>query len=261
MGIKSIVKSVTPSPIWEYLRQRKAEHRALSVMHEYMRSTGLEGFGGLVVLGSWQDMTSAGKVFNGKQYYSQALQDYFLDSFVFRKKEGGFFVDIGGNDPVSINNTYFFEKSRGWKGLAFEPITTQREKWKISRKTECLPYALGSRTGEAEFCEYDAHYMSGFSDEVDYNGTVKSHYSVPVRRLADILEERGIKHIDFISLDVEGAEMDVLRGIDFSKVEIDCFTIENNKGWDREKRLRKFMIDAGYKIKAKLWLDEVWVKK
>lgn len=256
MGIRSIIKAVAPSPVWEYLRCKKA----LSIVREYMRSTGAEGFGSFVLLGSWQDCINASKVFNGEQYYSQALQDYFLDSFVFRKKEGGFFVDIGGNDPVSINNTYFFEKSRGWKGLAFEPMAEQREKWKTYRTTECLPYALGSTTGEAEFCEYDDHYMSGFSKEVDYDGKVKTRYKVPVRRLIDILDERGIKHVDFVSLDVEGAEIEVLRGIDFSRVNIDCFTIENNKGWQKEKRLRKFMIDAGYKIKARLWLDEVWVK-
>ena len=233
----------------------------LSVIEEYMRSTGLEGFESFVLLGNWPDLESFGKVFNGTQYYSQALQDYFLDSFIFSKKEGGIFLDIGGNDPVNINNTYFFEKSRGWSGLAFEPITAQREKWKTSRNTECLPYALGRITGEVEFCEYDAHFMSGFSEEVDYSGKVKSRYKVPVRRLADILDERGIKHVDFVSLDVEGAEIDVLQGIDFSHVEIDCFTIENNKGWQKEKRLRKFMIDAGYSIKARLWIDEVWVRK
>ena len=261
MGIKKVIKAITPSPLWEYLKHQRDMHRELSVMEDYMRLIGPKGFGSFVLLGNWQDMLSYGKVFNGNQYYSQALQDYFLDSFIFSKKEGGFFLDIGGNDPVNINNTYFFEKSRGWKGLAFEPMTAQREKWKTSRNTECLPYALGRITGEAEFCEYDNHYMSGFSDEVEYSGSIKSRYKVPVRRLTDILDERGVRHVDFVSLDVEGAEINVLQGIDFSRVEIDCFTIENNKGRSREKRLRKFMVDAGYKLKARLWLDEVWIRK
>ena len=256
MGIKSAIKSVMPSPLWEYLKRKKR----LYVMNEYMRSTGARGFDGLFLLNSEEDYAKTGKVFNGEQYYSQAYQDYFLDSFIFRKKEGGFFLDIGGNDPVIINNTYFFEKTRGWTGLAFEPMAAQREKWKTSRTTECLPCALGSKTGETEFCEYYDHAMSGFSDEVEYTGKVKVRYKVPVRRLADILDERGIKHIDFVSLDVEGAEIEVLRGIDFSRVEIDCFTIENNKGWRREKRLRRFMTEIGYRLKAKLWFDEVWIR-
>ena len=257
MGIKSVIKSITPSPIWKYLRHKKH----LQVLSDYLSSTGAYGFSGFLLLDSEEDYAKTGKVFNGEQYYSQAYQDYFLDNYIFRKKEGGFFLDIGGNDPVSINNTYFFEKSRGWSGLAFEPLDALREKWKTSRKTECLPYALGASAGEVEFCEYVNHGMSGLSDEVEYGGKVKARYKVPIKRLADILDERGIKHVDFVSLDVEGAEIGVLSGIDFSRVDIDCFTIENNKGWQREKRLRRFMINAGYRLKARLWLDEVWIKR
>ena len=254
MGIKTFIKAITPSPIWQYMKHKKSELRIKPYM-EYFA-----GAGGFILLGGWEERNSFAEIFGDEEYNSQACQDCFLDRFIFSRKEGGFFLDIGGNDPVKINNTYFFEKRRGWTGLAFEPIAGQREKWKTSRTTECLPYALGERDGETEFCEYEDHYMSGFSDEVDYKGKVKSRWKVPVRRLAGILEERGIKHVDFVSLDVEGAEIEVLKGIDFSHVEIDCFTIENNKGHSREQRIRKFMADAGYRIKAKLWLDEVWVK-
>ena len=261
MGIKQILKIMTPSPIWEYLKHKRDMYRELSVMKEYMRTTELEDFQGLLFLGnSYGENAQIKNAFDGEQYYSQAYQDYFLDTYIFFRKKSGFFLDIGGNDPIHINNTYFFEKSRGWKGLAFEPMTAQREKWKTSRTTECLPYALGKMTDQVEFCEYDFHPISGFSSHVKFSGKVKSRYKVPVRRLADILDERRIKHVDFVSLDVEGAEMDVLQGIDFSRVEIDCFTIENNRGWQKEKRLRKFMIDAGYRIKARLWLDEVWIR-
>ena len=262
MGIKACIKALTPSPIWEYLRRKKAERKMLSLakycIKTYRKSP--EKAGGFIVLDSWEERLRFTEAFSGEKYYSQACQDCFLDRFIFSGKEGGFFLDIGGNDPVNINNTYFFEKNRGWSGLAFEPMLEQREKWKTSRITECLPYALGEKDGEAEFCEYEDHYMSGFSDEVNYGGKVKARWKVPVRRLAGILEERGIKHIDFVSLDVEGAEVEVLKGIDFSRVGIDCFTIENDKGASRERGIRDFMIEAGYRIKAKLWLDEIWIK-
>ena len=256
MGLKKLIKSVAPKPLWEYLRYKKALH----IMKEYLMSTDLNGINAFAFLDDVKDYDATGKIFENEQYYSQAYQDYFLDRFVFRKKEHGFFLDIGGNDPFEINNTYFFEKNRNWEGLAFEPIEEQRIKWN-NRKTECLPFALGSSDGEAEFCEYNAHGMSGLSEEVNYSGTLKKRYKVPVRRLTTILNERGIKHIDFASLDVEGAEIEVLNGIDFSKIQIDCFTIENNKGWQKEECIRKFMINAGYKLKAKLWIDEIWIKK
>lgn len=258
MSVKRFLKSVAPAPLWAYLRKRKARMRILSAVKQYMKSSSMEGF---IVLKEGEEYGRTGKIFDGEQYYSQAYQDYFLDKFIFCKKEGGFFLDICGNDPVKINNTYFFEKNRGWTGLAFEPMPELCGKWKDSRTAECLPYALGSIDGETEFCEYEDHYMSGFSDEVDYDGKVKSRWKVPVRRLAGILEERGIKHVDFVSLDVEGAEIEVLKGIDFSRVEIDCFIIENNKGFMRERGIRNFMTEAGYRIKARLWLDELWIKR
>ena len=149
MGIiKQMVKAVTPAPVWERLRQAKREHKALKLLREYMRSAEPEDFYNFYLLDS-KELCRKGKIFGGEQYYSQVGQDYFLDSIIFYRKQGGFFLDIGGNDPVSINNTYFFEKNRAWKGLAFEPLAEQREKWKDSRTTECLPFALGSTTGEA----------------------------------------------------------------------------------------------------------------
>lgn len=256
MSIRDLVRTVTPSPLWEYLRRKK---RLLRIS-DYLKTTYMDGF---VILDreiKYGEEGRKARFLDGEQYYSQVYQDYVLDRFIFHGKTGGFFIDIGGNDPIIGNNTYFFENSRSWTGLAFEPIESRRGKWPISLKTECLPFAWGSAEGEADFCEHEASDRSGFAGTVNYEGGVKSHYKVSVRRLADILDERGIKHVDFVSLDVEGAELEVLKGIDFSRVNIYCFTIENFRGHAQEKRIRKFMIEAGYKIKARLWIDEVWVK-
>ena len=87
MGLKQIIRSVAPSPLWDYLRRKKL----LLTMEEYMRSNGVEDFGGLFFLGSDEEYGKTGNIFNGEQYYSQAHQDYFMDSYIFRKKEGGFF--------------------------------------------------------------------------------------------------------------------------------------------------------------------------
>lgn len=249
--IMRLIRKIIPSFLWNFLKKRKDDY-VISQARRFLNS--------FVVLGSWQEQVELGRFLDGEEYHSQALQDYFIDKYVFKKKENGFFLDIGGNDPIKINNTYFFEKNRSWIGLAFEPMKTQRDKWALERKTECLLCALGSSNDKAEFCEYEDHEMSGFSSEVEYTGKVKARYTVPVRRLTDILEERGITHVDFVSLDVEGAEIEVLNGIDFSKVDITCFTIENNKGAERERRIIRFMLDHGYKIKARLWLDDVWIR-
>lgn len=255
MSFQAKVKRIMPSALWNYLRLQRRKY----ILSQYLKLS-VTCMDGVIFLGESKDYESTGRIFDGEQYYSQAYQDLFLDRFIFNRKERGFFLDIGGNDPTKINNTYFFEKNRNWSGLAFEPVENLREKWKTERKTECLPYALGNMTGETEFCEYEDAAMSGFSSSVKFEGKINRKYKVPVKRLADILSERGIKHIDFVSLDVEGAELEVLNGIDFENVNISCFTIENNKGLMKEANIRKFMINKGYKIRAKLWLDEVYTK-
>lgn len=213
---------------------------------------------GFILLG---EASEYDKNLGGLQYYSQVYQDMYLDNFIFKKREKGFFVDVGGNHPTFINNTLFFEKERRWNGLAFEPMPKLNEEWKKTRNAECLSYAVGASIGDVEFCEYDADYMSGISDAVDYNGKVKSVYSVKMTTLQSEFDKRGIKDIDFMSLDVEGYELQALQGVDFEKTNIYCIVVENNKSKSKEKILRKYLLNAGYRLQARLWFDDVWIKK
>lgn len=91
--------------------------------------------------------------------FSQFGQDAFIYNLVFGGKNG-FFLDIGGNDPVQINNSYLFEKN-GWKGIAFEPVKKLAEKWKDVRETPCYNIAIGNEESEIEFTEMSEHQLSG----------------------------------------------------------------------------------------------------
>lgn len=194
-------------------------------------------------------------------YYSQFYQDMYLDNVIFSTKtKPGFFLDVGGNHPTYINNTYYFE-TKGWKGLAFEPQPAMNQLWKQERSTPCLQIAIGEHEGKVEFNEYKENYMSGISHVVDFNGQIESSYEVRCRALKDVLKEREIKNIDFMSLDVEGYEYEVLKGIDFKQVNIYCIVIENNKGIESEKRIRNLLLEQGYRLQARLWIDEIWIKK
>lgn len=255
------VKRITPKPVRDFIkckiRQRRENYRTVKLLTQYnnMCNSGVPGF---IILDPY---VKTDMIFNGVQYYSQVYQDYYLDHYIFHGKEDGVFLDVGGNDPIKINNTYFFELNRRWSGLAFEPVPKMNQKWKELRKVECLQVALGAREGEMEFCEYEDDYMSGAAALVDYAGKVVNTYKVKVATMESILKRYKITHADFMTLDVEGAELDVLNGINFDEVSIDYIVIENNKGTKRESLVRKFLISHNYRLKAKLWIDEIWEKK
>lgn len=202
----------------------------------------------------------------GGNYYSQCGQDWFVD-YLFEQKEKGFYLDIGGNDPIMINNTYYFEK-KGWNGIAFEPLAKYQSKWKDIRNVPCLPIALGKEEKRVSFVEMDQDALSGIKGINDKK--IRFHWKklgykenreivVQQRMLKNVLEEYGISEIDYVSLDVEGYELQVLEGIDFSKVEIKCFSIENEDGYKSIFKIRKFMVEKGYRLIARLGQDDIFV--
>lgn len=254
-------KKVIPQSVKDFIirkmEKRVDEQKVEAVLKQYENicNSSIPGF---IILDPY---VKTDRIFDGIQYYSQVYQDYYLDRYIFHGKENGIFLDIGGNDPIKINNTYFFEINRNWTGLAFEPMPKMNQRWKEFRKVKCMQVALGRQSGRAEFCEYEDDYMSGIVSNVDYNGKVTNRYKVKVATLESILRHYKITHVDFMSIDVEGVELDVLNGINFGEVAIDYIVIENNKGDKKERPIREFLIRHGYRLKAKLWIDEIWEKK
>ena len=189
--------------------------------------------------------------------FSASGQDIFVYHMIFGARNSGFFLDIGANDPIKINNTYLLEQ-HGWTGYAFEPITALAEKWKTVRTTECVNIAIGDSEGEVSFAEGDDNVFSAVGNVSKGRPIIK----VPQKRLTTFLQEKGISKVDVAFIDVEGYEMNVLAGIDFEKTDITCFCIENNReGTLRPSMdLRNYLIDRGYRLIARLTIDDIFVK-
>lgn len=197
-------------------------------------------------------------------YFSQYGQDWFLSTRCFPQSTNGYFLDIGANLPEYLSNTLFFEKM-GWNGLAFEPITELCELWKEARTTRCLPIALGDCNKEIIFKKSSTHQLSHVtSTKNELSPDFASSYediTIQQNKISDILSAEGIINIDFVSLDVEGYEINVLKGFDFNKVNVKYFLIENNGTTDEKQLVRDFMQKNNFVYIARIVIDDVFCHK
>ena len=190
--------------------------------------------------------------FQSKKYFSQYKQDKFVDEY-FKSMQNGIFLEVGAADGVTISNTLFFERNRNWTGVLIEPnkhlynslVTVKRKSYSINA---CL--SLNEKIDVASFLP--AEFLGGLEKslaEEKMMGRINHEYPHIKREevlcipLYSILKAIDMTHIHFFSLDVEGAEMDILRTIPFNLVTIELFLIEYYVPYDvteTQKRLKEF---------------------
>lgn len=155
--------------------------------------------------------------------YAQNLEDYHLEQ-VFSNQPVGTYVDVGGGHPVADNVSFWFYL-KGWRGLIVEPQSALCDLYAHVRPRDHAVSCLAGRAdGEAEFHAVDK--LHGFSTMVgehaaratkEFGAEVKIMRK-PVRTLASLCDEAGLRRIDFLKIDVEGAEAEVLTGMDFQRL-------------------------------------------
>jgi len=205
-----------------------------------------------------------------RELYAQDNQDYIVYNHFFKDKKDGIFCDVGGNHPLNLNNTRYFEEL-GWSGYVFEPLPYMQTLWEEHRKAKFFPYAASDTEGKVTFSmvkdvtgwEDMLSFIKETGDE-DYGQEVEE-ITVETVALKNIFKNEGITHIDYMSIDVEGHELNVLKGIDFNAVSINILTIENNPSSNYiygDDSIRDIMLANGYILWGRLvGLDDIYVKK
>jgi FkbM family methyltransferase len=206
------------------------------------------------------------------RFFSQHGQDRYLDSFVFCGKSDGFFVDVGAYDGVLLSNTFFFERL-GWRGICLEPNPRVYEK--LARNRSCialnvgvaavaekmrflsLPEELELGSGFVEFFDQ----TSQFADEKYIEQVCKQSgrlLNIEAVNLNHLLAQNGVSRVDYLSIDTEGADWEILGSIDFDRFDIDVVSVESVRLGDR---IASHMKKKGYRLIAILGADEIYRKE
>jgi FkbM family methyltransferase len=153
--------------------------------------------------------------------YAQNLEDYHLAQ-VFAGQAEGFYIDIGAGHPVADNVSFAFYL-QGWRGIAVEPQKSLADLYAFVRPRDIAVCGLvGRNTGEADFHAVDR--LHGFSTMVEVHARGAAAFGanyrtlrLPVTTLAALCDAHRPERIDFLKVDVEGAEADVLAGADWER--------------------------------------------
>jgi FkbM family methyltransferase len=201
-------------------------------------------------------------------FFSQAGQDKFVNDSYFRSMNNGFFVEIGAYNGLDGSNCYFFEKFLNWSGIAIEPSPTQFLALQKNRKCKCVNKAVAKKSEKIEFIDVVKGYtqMSGINNS-SYQKTLK----IINKDLRTVLDKKIIEAatfseiveynylIDYLSIDVEGGEMDILESIDFDLYKIKVLSIENN--YPNEINYEKYLSDKGFCYIDNVGVDEIYFNK
>jgi len=195
-------------------------------------------------------------------FYSQCKQDEYLEKKFFKGYKNGFYVDVGAHDGVDGNNTLYFEKNNNWRGINIEPIKKVFDSLVNNRPNDTnINCAICNNNGETDFYLNEGYteMLSGIKDNYDERhfkrliseniinfGTMQI-IKVITKKLETIFDENNISHINYLSIDVEGAEFEVIKSINFDKVFIDIIGFENNF-MDASIPIIKYLENKGFKL-------------
>lgn len=174
----------------------------------------------------------------------------------FINYENGYFIECGANDGVDQSNTWYFEKNLNWSGILIEPLNKQFQELKKNRckKNKYFNLALcSSETDNLLISDNDLTSKSSFHTNKIINPNIKYINSTTLTKILDEVSAPNL--IDFFSLDVEGFEDQVIKGINFDKYNFKFFLIET-----KNEEVINYLINKNYFLIKKLSFHDLLFK-
>ena len=213
------------------------------------------------------------KGWDGGNYYGQWETDRIIESY-FPQDYIGNCIEVGAANGIKGSNTLYFEE-RGWNTLCIEPNVHHKESLEVHRSF-VLYYACSNTISKMPLTVYkvgEKNIMSSLTSLSPDARLVEAHkdiindtfvIDVEVFPLTYILENKvsstpfqDIKDIDFISVDTEGTELNVLLGFDFKKYNVKLCVVENNY---EDPEIELYMNTQGYKKDRRYKINDFYLK-
>jgi FkbM family methyltransferase len=194
-----------------------------------------------------------------EEFHSDYGQDKWIARFLFPDVEDGYFVDVGSGDGVVSSNTKALE-DLGWKGICIDPFPTNMEH-RSCRLFKDVVYGVAGQKVRFR----DAGFLGGIDDRM---GLTKEWPDVKKAKIVefttvtldDILARVDAPDfIHYMSIDIEGAELEALKGFSFSKYKVGAFTIEHNLEEPKRSQIRSLLESKGYRFVLSLLRDDCYV--
>lgn len=197
----------------------------------------------------------------GRISFSQEGEDLILSRFLEPRKKG-WYVDIGAHHPKRFSNTYYFYL-RGWSGLNIDAMSGSMAEFNRLRPRDInLEMAVAEEESTRLYYVFNETALNTFNEKLAAEREKLDQYhiveTIPVncRRLEHILQEYmpENRHIDFMSIDAEGSDLEILRSNDWERFRPDFLVAECldfNQAELRENRIMRYLGEKGYVMVAK----------
>lgn len=180
------------------------------------------------------------------QSYSQFGQDLWVLSLFPNKK--GFFVDIGCCDGERISNTFLLD-SLGWYGIAADPFPVN-----FTRRTNTVLEKIAIYSSDTSLDFAKAGDIGGFVKNLDRwkddgrvtNAEIVKQEAITLEKLLD--KYQAPNYIEYLSLDTEGSEYEILKSFPFHKYTFGCLTIEHNREELKRQKIQELLYQHNYTL-------------